>query len=105
MRQWRNLAARGLGLAALLVGSLAHAQGDGKMPSQSFEALKDGVVRENLPGWPFLYGAYGFILFCLLAYIIFLWSRQRTLDAKIAQVDRRLTEVDQALDKLSGQGG
>lgn len=76
--------------------------GDKELPSMGFKAGGE-IPKEDLPGWPFLYGAYSFIWFFIFAYIVFLWRRQAALTARIAQVDRRLDQIDQALDAMSGR--
>lgn len=74
----------------------------------SFTAAKDGdVVKENLPAWKFLYGAYFVILVLLMAYLISLWVRQRSLDAEIDRLDKKLDRLDEALSKRkeAAEGG
>lgn len=95
-------------LASLALSGVAWAQAPGadkdNPASMGFEAT-DEPIKENLPGWPFLYGAYSFIWAILMGYVVFLWMRQRQLNEQIARIDRRLGEVDHKLDMLDEAKG
>lgn len=84
---------------ALLAGP-AFAQTD---PSQAFEAAT-GPPKENLPAWPFLYGAYICIWLLLFAYVAFTWLRNVQLSHRIAGLDARLDELDAKLEGLEESG-
>ncbi len=70
--------------------------------SMGFEATTE-VPKDNLPGWPFLYGAYTCIWVLLLGYVIFMWRKQSALTAQIGRVDKRLDELDRAIEALDGK--
>lgn len=70
---------------------------DDKAPTMGFKAGGE-VPKENLPGWPFLYGAYFFLWIIPLAYLFVMWRRQAALDAQLASLDKRLDALDAALD-------
>ncbi len=67
--------------------------------AMGFQATSE-PTKENLPGWPFLYGAYAVIWALMLSYIIFLWRTQSKLDTRVASLDRKLDELDKKLDEL-----
>ncbi|MEL6179972.1 MAG: hypothetical protein AAFS10_13520 [Myxococcota bacterium] len=58
----------------------------------------DNAPKENLPGWPFLYGAYFVLWLIPLAYLLVMWRRQSALDGRLQSLDRRLDNLDTALD-------
>jgi hypothetical protein len=98
----RQIIIRGLGAGAallLLAGPALAQQADKPSNSVGFQAV-EGPIKENLPGWPFLYGAYTVLWVLMMGYVIFLWLRQRKLDDQIARVDQRLAQIDQKLDAL-----
>jgi hypothetical protein len=85
-------------LSVLLLAGPAIAQTD---PSQAFEAAT-GPPKENLPAWPFLYGAYFCIWVLLFAYVGLTWLRNVQLSHKIAGLDARLDRLDAQLEGLEG---
>jgi ABC-type transport system involved in cytochrome c biogenesis permease subunit len=88
-------------LAAVLMAIPALAQEES--PVQAFEAAS-GAPKENLPAWPFLYGAYFCIWGLLFAYIIFTWYRNVQLSGRISELDARLDRLDGELERLEGGG-
>ncbi len=87
-------------LSLLLLAGPAVAQTD---PSQAFEAAT-GPPKENLPAWPFLYGAYFCIWLLLFAYVGFTWLRNVQLSHRIASLDTRLDKLDAQLEGLEASG-
>lgn len=87
-------------LTVLLLAPAVMAQTD---PSQAFEAAT-GPPKENLPAWPFLYGAYFCIWGILFAYVGFTWLRNVQLSHRIAGLDARLDKLDTQLEGLEGSG-
>lgn len=110
LRRPAALAALAFALIVSLGGlapSPALAQDDAPKPTPSktdkadnavgFKAADGTVPKENLPAWPFLYGAYTFLWLLPLAYVVTLWRKQRQLDARIDALDQRLNKLDDAL--------
>ncbi len=102
--------------AALLLGSAgASAQEPPQQPpaqekqtpdsATTFQAAGDGeALKENLPAWPFLYGAYFAILVLLMLYISTLWLRQRRIDGEIARLDGKLDRIEETLSAGGSRG-
>ena len=78
---------------------------EGNGDPTAFKAADSDVVKENLPAWPFLYGAYFAIMLILMLYVSSLWYRQRRLDAEIDRLDKKLDRIDEALGKRGAEGG
>ncbi len=74
-------------------------QGAKSDTATTFEAGGD-IATQDLPAWPFVYIAYVCFWILLLGYVGYLWRQQRTLDTRINQVNKRLDDIDQALDDL-----
>ena len=89
-------------LASLLLCTTTWAQG-ADSPSQAFEA-GGTIPKENLPAWPFLYGAYFFFWALLFGYMVFTWSRSAQINTRIAQLDARLDQLDTELERIDGAG-
>lgn len=71
----------------------------------AFEAAGDGEsLKEKLPAWPFLYGAYFAILVLLMLYVTSLWLRQRRIDQEIARLDAKLDRIDATLSAGGSRG-
>ena len=81
----------------------ADAKAEGDTPTMGFEAATDEAPKENLPAWPFLYGAYTFLWLLIFAYVVFLWRKQAALEARISAVDKRMDAVDAALEALEAE--
>lgn len=64
------------------------------------KASADGLQKENLPGWPFLYGAYSVIWLLIFGYIGFMWFKQMQISSQIGEMDRRLDSIDQIIEDL-----
>ena len=64
------------------------------------KASADGLQKENLPGWPFLYGAYSVIWLLIFGYIGFMWFKQMQISRQIGEMDRRLDSIDQIIEDL-----
>ena len=69
-------------------------------PSQAFAAAPDSAPRENLPAWPFLYGAYGVIWLLVFLYILFLWRKHGAIESRLQAIDKRMDDIDAALEDL-----
>ena len=78
-------------LSFILLALPAFAQ-EGDSPSQAFEASNE-APKENLPAWPFLYGAYFCIWGLLFGYMFYTWYRNVQLSGRIAALDGRLDDV------------
>ena len=70
-----------------------------KESSTAFKASNE-APKENLPAWPFLFGAYAFIWLLLFGYIVFLWRKHVAIEAQLAKVKKRMDDFDGALDAL-----
>jgi CcmD family protein len=68
-------------------------------PSTAFKASNE-APKENLPGWPFLYGAYSLIWLLLFGYVVFLWKKHLAIEAQLARVNKRMDDFDGALEAL-----
>ena len=71
-------------------------------PSEVSTAFKasDEAPKENLPAWPFLFGAYGFMWLLVFGYIVFLWRKHVAIEAQLDRVNKRMDDFDGALDAL-----
>jgi len=68
---------------------------------QAFEA-GGTVPKENLPAWPFLYGAYFCFWALLFGYMIYTWRRSVQISGRIAHLDARLDQIDADIERIEG---
>ena len=71
-----------------------------KTSSVGFDAAQDDVPKENLPAWPFLYGAYFAIWLLLLIYLGLMGFQNARLQGRIRALDARLDKLDRALEEI-----
>jgi CcmD family protein len=79
-----------------------------KTPTIEFKVKpgqRNSAPKEDLPGWPFLYGAYACIWLAIFGYVFALWLKQRKLDSRIVALDKRLDELDKTLDDIGQKKG